>query len=56
MSKKCADVVRLDAYEELADRINKYFDEVSATPAVHHWKYKMDEIDPDEKVSVGLAI
>ena len=42
--------------EELANRIYRYFDEVNATPVVHHWKYKMDEIDPNEKVTVGLAI
>ena len=48
--------IRVQSKEELADRIYKYFDEVNATPVVHHWKYKMDEIDPDEKVSVGLAI
>ena len=48
--------IRVQSKEELADRIYKYFDEVNATPVVHHWKYKMDEIDPEEKVSVGLAI
>ena len=48
--------IRVQSKEELADRIYKYFDEVNATSVVHHWKYKMDEIDPDEKVSVGLAI
>ncbi len=48
--------IRVQSKKELADRIYKYFDEVNATPVVHHWKYKMDEIDPDEKVLVGLAI
>lgn len=48
--------IRVQSKEELADRIYKYFDEVNETPVVHHWKYKMDEIDPGEKVSVGLAI
>ena len=48
--------IRVQSKEELADRIYKYFDEVNATPVVHHWKYKMDEIDPVEKVSLGLAI
>ena len=42
--------------EELADRIYKYFEEVNGTPVVHHWKYKMDEIDPAESVTIGLAI
>ena len=48
--------IRVQSKEELADRIYRYFDEVNATPVIHHWKYKMDEIDPEEKVSVGLAI
>lgn len=48
--------IRVQAKEELAHRICKYFDEVNATLVVHHRKYKKDEIDPDGKVSVGLAI
>ena len=47
--------IRVQSKEELADRIYKYFAEVNATPVVYHWKYKMDEIDPDEQFSVGLA-
>ena len=38
--------------EELVERIYKYFDEVNADPVVYHWKYKLDEIDPEEKVQV----
>ena len=48
--------MRVQSKEELADRIYRYFDEVNATPVIHHWKYKMDEINPNEKVTVGLAI
>jgi len=48
--------IRVQSKEELADRIYKYFDEVNETPVVHHWKYKMDEIDPAESVVLGLAI
>ena len=48
--------IRVNSKEELKDRIYKYFDEVNATPVVYHWKYKMDEIDPDEKITVGLVI
>ena len=46
--------IRVQSKEELADRIYKYLYEVNTTSVVHHWKYKMDKIDPDEKVSVGL--
>ena len=48
--------IRVQSKGELAERIYKYFDEVNETPVVHHWKYKMDEIDPNEEVQIGLAI
>lgn len=48
--------IRVQSKEELTERIYKYFYEVNKVPVIHHWKYKMDEIDPDEKASVGLAI
>ena len=38
--------------EELVERIYKYFDEVNTNPVVYHWKYKLDEIDSDEKKQV----
>ena len=28
------------------------FDEVNEEPVVYHWKYRLDEIDPSEKVVV----
>ncbi|MGO5164003.1 hypothetical protein ACTQ25_14295, partial [Fusicatenibacter saccharivorans] len=31
---------------------SKYFDEVNEEPVVYHWKYRLDEIDPSEKVVV----
>lgn len=48
--------IRVQSKEELANRIYKYFEEVNETPVVHHWKYKMDKIDPAESVTIGLAI
>ena len=44
--------IRVKSVEELTQRIYKYFDEVNADPVVYHWKYKLDEIDPKEKVIV----
>ena len=44
--------IRVKTKEELIDRIYKYFDEVNEEPVVYHWKYKLDEIDPSEKVKV----
>lgn len=29
---------------------------VNKVPVVHRWKYKMDEINPNEEVQIGLAI
>ena len=44
--------IRVISVEERTQRIYKYFDEVNADPVVYHWKYKLDEIDPKEKVIV----
>ncbi len=44
--------IRVKTKEELVARIYKYFDEVNADPVVYHWKYKLDEIDSDEKIQV----
>ena len=44
--------IRVKTKKELVDRIYKYFDEVNKEPVVYHWKYKLDEIDPSEKVKV----
>lgn len=48
--------IRVNSKEELSDRIYKYFYEVNKVPVVHRWKYRLDEIDPTEKVQIGLAI
>lgn len=32
----------------LVDRIYLYFEEINQSPVVHHWKYKMDEVDAAE--------
>jgi len=44
--------IRVKSKEELIERIYKYFDEVNESPVVYHWKYKLDEINPDEEVLV----
>lgn len=44
--------IRVKSKEELIARIYKYFDEVNESPVVYHWKYKLDEINPDEKITV----
>lgn len=44
--------IRVKTKDELVQRIYKYFDEVNEEPAVYHWKYKLEEIDPSEEVVV----
>lgn len=44
--------IRVKSKEELVERIYKYFDEVNEDPVIYRWKYKLDEIDPSEKVEV----
>ena len=44
--------IRVKTKEELVARIYKYFDEVNEEPVVYHWKYRLDEIDPNEELSV----
>ena len=44
--------IRVKTKDELVQRIYKYFDEVNEDPVVYHWKYRLDEIDPSEKVVV----
>ena len=37
-------------------RICKRFDEISEMPVVFHWRCRMEEIVPPEKVKRGIAI
>ena len=56
MTRQMLRGIRVQSKEGLAERIYKYFDEVNEMPVVHHWKYKMEEIDPGESITIGLAI
>lgn len=44
--------IRVKTKDELVQRIYKYFDEVNEEPIVYQWKYRLDEIDPSEKVVI----
>lgn len=48
--------IRVESKQELSDRIYKYFNEINKVPVVHRWKYRMDEINPNEEIQIGLAI
>lgn len=54
MTKQMLKGIRVNSKEELSERIYRYFDEINADPIVYHWtyKYKMDEIDPDEVATI----
>ena len=41
--------IRVKTKSELVERIYKYFEEINDTPVVYHWKYRLDEIDPNEE-------
>jgi len=56
MTRQMLRGIRVKSKEELEQRIYKYFDEINTVPVVYHWKYKLDEIDPNEKIQIGLAI
>lgn len=44
--------IRVKTKDELIARIYKYFEEVNESPVVYHWKYKLDEINPNEEIKV----
>lgn len=44
--------IRVKTKDELVQRIYRYFKEVNEEPIVYHWKYRLEEIDPDEEVQV----
>ena len=48
MTKQMLKGIRVHTKEELSERIYSYFKEINADPVVYHWRYKMDEIDPDK--------
>ena len=52
MTRQMLKGIRVKTKEELVERIYQYFAEVNAEPVVYHWKYKLDEIDPNEDVIV----
>lgn len=52
MTRQMLRGIRVNAKEELEERIHKYFDEVNREPVIYRWKYKMDEISEEEAASV----
>lgn len=52
MTRQMLKGIRVKTRDELVERIYKYFEEANEEPVVYHWKYKLDEIDPNEEVQV----
>lgn len=52
MTRQMLKGIRVKTKDELFERIYKYFEEANEEPVVYHWKYKLDEIDPNEEVQV----
>lgn len=50
MTRQMLRGIRVSSKQELINRIYKYFDEVNEVPVVYHWKYRMDDFEPN-----GLA-
>ena len=56
MTKQMLHGIRVDSKEELEQRIYKYFDEINADPIMYHWKWHLDDVDPNEDVKVQTLI
>ena len=52
MTRQMLKGIRVKTKDELVERIYKYSEEANEEPVVYHWKYKLDEIDPNEEVQV----
>ena len=48
--------IRVKSKQELSERIYKYFDEINEQPIVHHWTYRLDEINANEEVKIDICI
>jgi len=52
MTRQMLKGIRVKSKDELIQRIYQYFTEINSEPVVYHWKYKLDEIDPNDEVKV----
>ncbi len=52
MTKQMFKGIRVNSKQELCDRIYKYFKEVNEVPVVYHWTWNLDDIDPNDGVTV----
>ena len=52
MTKQMLRGIRVSSKEELKQRIYKYFDEINADPIVYHWRWHLEDVDPNEDVKV----
>ena len=52
MTKQMLRGIRVASKEEVKQRIYKYFDEINADPIVYHWRWHLEDVDPNEDVKV----
>jgi hypothetical protein len=52
MARQMLKGISVKSKDELIQRIYQYFTEINSEPVVYHWKYKLDEIDPNDEVKV----
>ena len=52
MARQMLKEISVKSKDELIQRIYQYFTEINSEPVVYHWKYKLDEIDPNDEVKV----
>ena len=56
MTRQMLKGIRVKSKDELIQRIYQYFTEINSEPVVYHWKYKLEEIDPEDKVRVETLL
>lgn len=56
MTKQMLHGIRVNSKLELEMRIYKYFEEINADPVVYHWGWNLEDIDPNEKVTIHTLI
>lgn len=56
MTKQMLHGIRVKSKQELETRIYKYFDEINADPVVYHWGWSLEDVDPNEDVTVRTLI
>ncbi|MBQ9685300.1 MAG: IS630 family transposase [Oscillospiraceae bacterium] len=52
MTKQMLRGIRVKSKQELSDRVYRYFTEINEEPMVFRWKYKLEDLDVSDDISV----